>query len=217
MRLFFGLSILKLYYTKPITLIGLVRMFMFYHLFRIVINGFFYVVSGTKEKKYTMSFVFDMLYSLSALVFIVGALQVIRARMNSETLPLMLIPYIFICLIRIFAGRSMELVYLPHKYFYFFESIQILFIALKFVYVERYTLWSNVLIFYLAASAFMLLVAGLMAVAMIVFLLLGALNFQFAKKNNRHWVFTGLVLPIITKAISDFMIILGFWLMLDNE
>ena len=74
MRIMFALSIIKLYSTKPITLIGLVRMFMFYHLFRIVINGFFYVTSSTDEKKYKMSFVFDILYSLSAFIFTMGAL-----------------------------------------------------------------------------------------------------------------------------------------------
>lgn len=96
---------------------------MFYHLFRIAINAFFYVVSGTDDKRYKMSFIFEILYSLSAFIFIVGALQVVRARMNAETLPLMLIPYIFICFVRIFAGKSMDLIYLPHPYFYFAESI----------------------------------------------------------------------------------------------
>lgn len=74
MRIMFALSIMKLYSTKPITLIGLVRMFMFYHLFRMVINGFFYVMADTSEKKYKMSFIFDILYSLTALIFIIGAL-----------------------------------------------------------------------------------------------------------------------------------------------
>lgn len=70
----FGLSILRLYANKPMTLIGLVRMFMFYHLFRMVINGFFYVMSDTDEKKYKMSFIFDILYSFTAFIFTIGAL-----------------------------------------------------------------------------------------------------------------------------------------------
>ena len=56
------------------TLIGLIRLFMTYHLIRIVINAFFYVISNTKEKRYKMSFVFDGLYSLTAFIFSVGAL-----------------------------------------------------------------------------------------------------------------------------------------------
>ena len=92
-----------------------------------------------------------------------------------------------------------------------------MFITLKFVYVERYSLWTNVLLFYVIISCLMLLVAGVLAIAMLVFLLLGALQFEFASKNRRQWVFTGLVLPIITKAIADFLLLIGFWLMLTND
>lgn len=63
----------------------------------------------------------------------------------------------------------------------------------------------------------MLLVALILTAVTIIFLVLALLKFEFANKNNRHLVFAGLAFPIITKAITDFLILIGFWILLDNE
>lgn len=63
----------------------------------------------------------------------------------------------------------------------------------------------------------MLLVAGILVIANLAFLVLGTLRFEFATRKNRHWVFAGLTFPFITKAVADFLLIVGFWLLLDSE
>lgn len=49
MRILAGLWLIRLYSTKPMSLLGLIRFFMFYHLLRIVINGYYFATTKTTE------------------------------------------------------------------------------------------------------------------------------------------------------------------------
>lgn len=154
---------------------------------------------------------------MAAFIFTIGAHSVARGRMEAKFLPIMLIPLILASFVKLAIGWFDEISYIQYPFYHFLESIQILLIVLKFVYPEQMGSWSLIIMFWLFLSLALLIVAALGSIAFVLGFLGSLIGLEFVTKNGRGFVVMGITLPLISKIIVNFLLLISFWFLVTED
>lgn len=70
---------------------------------------------------------------------------------------------------------------------------------------------------YIVLSLFLVFVAFVLSVAFLVFFFGMVSGAEYFNEKNRAWVFMGISLPLISKYVSNFLLLISFWICADND
>lgn len=218
MRILLGVGILHtLYYSKPFNQKILAIYFLIYCLYRVIGALYFMLKPELKLPKYQKTFIYEILYYVSWILFLIAFYLIQKALLFSIFLPIFVAPVVIVCILKLTLSFGEDVAYIQMPIYHFFESIQILLIVLKFIFPESLGRWYLILLMYIVFSLLLVFVAFLLSVAFLVFFFGMVFGADYFNEKSRAWVFMGISLPLIAKFVSNFMLLISFWVCADND
>ena len=195
----------------------LLRLYFSYFIFKILVNIYYLGAFRPRKPEYTKSFLYELFYYASGVIFIFASLRTAKGRLDLKFLPIFLIPLIISSFMKMAVGIFDKVAFLKTPVYDFLESLQILLIVLKFVYPDGMGRWSLVLMFWIVLSLSCMIIACLCALAFVLCFVGTLFGIQFLMKNGRGFIVMGLTFPLITKIVCNFLLLMSFWYLAANN
>lgn len=123
-RIILGVGILQtLYSSKPFNQKILAYYFIVYCLYRVVGAIYFMRKPELTLPKYQKTFIYEILYYISWLLFLVTFTLVQKALLPTIFLPIFIAPLVIVCILKLALSFGEDVAYIQMPIFHFFESI----------------------------------------------------------------------------------------------
>lgn len=209
--------IITAYSKSPLNLSIVAIILYFYHIWKLLFNTLFMCLYGNRVPELKKTYLFAMTTSLGMIIIYWGLAGYLDGKVNPTNLKYYAIPHVVLAFLKLFIGHIPGAPQLSRPFIFFFESIQILYIALKLASPENYASWGWSLSYYY------LIAFVALAVALIVLILTTVAIVLFFK---RHPIFIGLPTKVvfvilafgfylIWNFVAYYLLVSGFHLLLE--
>lgn len=169
MKIAIASIIISMYNGNNASVAPLLLTLFIYHIWKVVFNLFYIVVYGDRVPEFKKAYYFDIILSIGFLILYWSFYQYFEGNVSASSLPMFVVPHICLTLVRLCVGEAIQTPYLPLSGFMFFESLQILYIALKIANPAGHSDWTMILLFYYIVFIIMLVIAYIVLALFVLF------------------------------------------------
>lgn len=212
MKVVFASFLLHMCIKGKLKLTPLAALMTSYHIWKISVNLFYLFYYGNKIPEFRKTYYFEIILSIGYFSVFLALFLYSEAAISESSLSLFVIPHVVLMLVRLTVGEAIGTPFLPFSVFCFFESLQILFITLKFASPEEYPRWVFVLLFFYIICITLLVVS--------VLLILGTILLGVVLLFKRDWLefvepiflvlVAGLIFYVIWTGMAYYLLLIGF-------
>jgi hypothetical protein len=216
-KLIISALIISVYSGAASSFAPLALFFVIYYIWKIAFNIFYYIAYGARVPEFKSAYVLDIILAIGYIVIFWAAYLYFKGTLAPTSLPLYVIPLIILTLIRLCVGEAMHTPYLPGSFFAFFESLQILYIALKLSNPSGHSDWTWILLFFYIVTIFFLVIAFILMIVLIIFVLMVIFQTDLIREmpNLTILVICGFAFFIVWNGIAFYYFLSGFQFLAD--
>ena len=214
-----GVLIIIAYHKTPFSIFGIIVSLLCFQIWRILFNTYYLIKYGDRTPAFNSVYLIDILLSLGYLIIFSGFIAVLQGKLNPSTLPILVVPHILLTFTRLAIGEVVNTPYLPGSLFCFFESFQLLYMALKFASPGYYPNWTWVLLFYYIVAVAYFILAIVFMIVLLIFLLSFALNSEIFREfsNLLKFLIVGVLFYFVWNGIAFYYILSEFDFLLQAK
>lgn len=122
-RILTGFTLLETLTEKPLSFRHLLSLYLSYYIFKVIFNATYLVTFSPNHRRYKQTFLFELIYYISALIFTYAAYLVTIARLDAKLLPMFVAPIIIASFSKVAIGLFDDVAYLQTPIYHALESI----------------------------------------------------------------------------------------------
>ena len=208
---------------RDITWAFICSLYIYYHVFKIFCNAYFYLRFQERIPGFHVTYKFDGLLSLGYMIVFIGFYLFLRGIIKTNNLILFMLPHCLLCVLRFMIKRVTENIYIPFASYYLFESIQLIYLAYRCEYLDDRDGWLWALLFYYFVNIILFVLAIVLVVVFAILFIAQIIVIIFSKEKRKYLhispiLFTfGVIFYFIWIGFSGYYALFGFQQLLDEN